>query len=942
LEIKSQGLQSFRLLTLLLFCSVLIIGLSQTFTQKQNRQKLLEKYRQADHLFYEGENIVNRKDYTGEKEEKLNRDALRSFKNLKSELEQNDPAFDSLSFFINFKIGVLEHYFDNFKEAKLAYSNAIDLKARLPNLADSFFFKPYLYFGIILYNENLFDSSMTIYKKAEQIALSYSAPLQETERLYNTLGALYYETGNYRQAKNYTEKSLAVIPESNPYYKELVVNYKINLASILTKLEEFDEANSIYQEILPLNINRDIVLHNTGIINLKLGAIQKALGYFRKVNYTDTRKSRLFNDMAVAFMNINKNDSAVYYLQKAGEIDTSAAKKSVVKGQTNQTWGDLLVSENKINEALTKYQSAITNYYPAYTEMDVFKNPTEFTGVFSYINLFSTLTAKAEAFEKVYQQKNEIAFLKAALDAYLSAFKLADYVEKSYDSDEARLFLNKIKYGVHSKPIDISLLLYEQTKVEDYLEQAWQFDQMNKASLLSYNIYENELRDTDSNETSKEKAIKSAITRLSLRAAKENNPDKLKEISDAIRDNEIELGKIQNNISSTSKNSKPAIPSVNWIQKKLLDNNTSLLSYHLSEKELLILCFSKNNFIYKKVPAEFSFYSTIDSFVRALHTVSGENRFEAKNISERLYSWLISPVYSDISNSKRLIIIPDDELNYIPFEALQDSTGKYLVQNFSVQYQYSASLLEKRKRKIAPTGILSFAPFANSTTSRLSYSAEEIKELKGKQYFDKEATRENFLTQANKLSIVHLATHAQVNDNKPLQSFISFAYNDSTESRLYAQEIYDLSLDSTQLIILSACETGTGQLVHGEGMMSLSRAFAYAGCPDIVTSLWKAEDRTTAFLTRRLHYYLANKKSTDEALHLAKLDLLNANEIDERLKTPNFWAHMIFIGEYEPSSSSSYKWWLIIPVLFYIIGWLIYKKRARVTSSSLSGKNGKY
>jgi CHAT domain-containing protein len=245
-------------------------------------------------------------------------------------------------------------------------------------------------------------------------------------------------------------------------------------------------------------------------------------------------------------------------------------------------------------------------------------------------------------------------------------------------------------------------------------------------------------------------------------------------------------------------------------------------------------------------------------------------------------------------------------------------------------------LLEKRKRKLAPAGILSFAPFANSASNKLSYSIEEIKDLPGQQYFDKEATKEKFLGQANKLAVIHLATHAQVNDSKPLQSFIAFAENnsDSAESRLYAQEIYDLSLDSTELIILSACETGSGQLVHGEGMMSLSRAFAYAGCPDIIASLWKAEDKTTAFLTRRLHFYLANKKTTEEALHLAKLDLLNSNEIDERFKTPNYWAHIIFIGEYEPNPSSvRFKWWFVIPILFYFIGWLIYKKKIIRTRS---------
>jgi CHAT domain-containing protein len=905
----------------LILSSLLIIGLSQSFTQAKNRGKLLEQYQQADRLYREGEEIVNRKDYTEEKEEQLNKDALASFKNLKTELEKTDPSFDSLSFFINFKIGVLEHYFDNLLEAKKSYSKAIELKSKLSVLPDSFLFKPYLYLGIILYNENLFDSSLNVYKKAEQIAQRSSAPLAETERLYNTLGALYYEIGNYRQAKNYTEKSLSVIPRSNPYYKQLVVNYKINIASILTKLEDFDEANRIYQEILPSNINRDVILHNTGVINLKLGAINKALNYFRQVNYTDNRKNRLYNDMAIAYMNIHKNDSAKIFLLKADTADHSSAK-SVTKGQTNQSWGDLYVSENNFNEALKKYQSAISNYYPAYNETDINKNPTEFSGVFSYINLFNTLTAKAEAFENLYKQQTNISYLKSSLDAYKSAFKLADYVEKSYDSDEARLFLNRIKYGVHSKPIDLSLTLYEQTKDESFLEQAWQFDQMNKASILSFNIYENELRNKDGlkEDMSREKIIRSAITRLSLKAAKENNAEDLKTISNAIRDYEIELGKMQDKISATNKNKnvKPAIPSVKWLQKELLDKKTAVLSYHLSENELLILCFTKTDLSYKKITIDQSFYSTIDSFIRALHNVSNENKYEAMSLSERLHSWLIKPVSEFLTDHDRLIIIPDDELNYIPFEALQDSTGNYLVQNFSIQYQYSASLLEKKKRKTATDGILSFAPFANSGNNKLAHSADEIKDLQGQSFIDEKATKENFLKNTNKFSVIHLATHAKVNDNIPSQSYIAFANNkdDSSSSLLYAQEIYDLSLDSTKLVILSACETGTGQLVHGEGMMSLSRAFAYAGCPDIVTSLWKAEDKTTAFLTRRLHYYLDNKKTTDQALHLAKLDLLNSTEIDERLKTPNYWAHIIFIGEYEKSSSSFFKWGFVIPVLF--------------------------
>src|SRR6185369_4542872 len=130
-----------------------------------------------------------------------------------------------------------------------------------------------------------------------------------------------------------------------------------------------------------------------------------------------------------------------------------------------------------------------------------------------------------------------------------------------------------------------------------------------------------------------------------------------------------------------------------------------------------------------------------------------------------------------------------------------------------------------------------------------------------------------------------------VNNELPMRSYVAFSpVNDQSDYRLYAEEIYSMDLDSTDLVILSACETGSGQLIKGEGLMSLSRAFAYAGCPNIITSLWKAEDKATAYIGRRLHQYLQKDYPKDEALQKAKLDLLNSREIGPRFKTPNYWA----------------------------------------------------
>ena len=111
--------------------------------------------------------------------------------------------------------------------------------------------------------------------------------------------------------------------------------------------------------------------------------------------------------------------------------------------------------------------------------------------------------------------------------------------------------------------------------------------------------------------------------------------------------------------------------------------------------------------------------------------------------------------------------------------------------------------------------------------------------------------------------------------------------------------------------------------------MSITRAFSYAGCPNIITSLWKAADKTTAFITRRLYFYLEKGYNKNRSLQLAKLDLLNSNEIPPSLKTPNYWAHLVFIGNYEPSPKSFHWWWLAAGLVIVIAGYLIYKKKSR-------------
>lgn len=107
---------------------------------------------------------------------------------------------------------------------------------------------------------------------------------------------------------------------------------------------------------------------------------------------------------------------------------------------------------------------------------------------------------------------------------------------------------------------------------------------------------------------------------------------------------------------------------------------------------------------------------------------------------------------------------------------------------------------------------------------------------------------------------------------------------------------YDLDLSQARLVVLSACEAGRGKLQKDEGIISLARAFVYAGCESIITTLWNAHDETTADISKRFHEYLKDGLQTDEALRKAKLGFLDS-ELKNKYEHPYYWANFVLIGK---------------------------------------------
>jgi CHAT domain-containing protein/tetratricopeptide (TPR) repeat protein len=924
-----------RPLLLILLFTVIVFCFAQD-EAKQDRDAERRLFGAAEVLLnYADRRAEKAGDNEKEKQEADNayRKALQTFETLISGTRSSGN--DSVLVLSELKAGLIHYYLGETGEAKKYYFDAFQLRDRA-HLADSSFFMHYVFTGAIYHAENEYDSALHFYNLARDVQGKYDRPLPGSKRLYNHLGEILYENGNLRQARNYFEKAIELTGNSNP---DLVTNYRIKIASILVKLDDLEAARKIYEAELSPGLYANEINHNLAIIYLRSARPGDAIQRLRSVSYGENRKIiDLYYNFAQAYDALGEKDSAAYYYQSAVAENTrrNGSRKNVPFGLLLKFRAEQLVAEGQVQEALSLYQQSILQFHSGFTETEIRENPHHFGEAFSYINLLHALTGKAAAFTKLFEKTKEKDDLVSALDSYESAFRLAHFIERTYESDEAGLFLNRIKHSAYSRPIDVCIKLFELTDENSYLEAAYVFDQRNKASVLQLNLRENELRIQATEPLLREEArLRSQLTRLALKATTTDDPAQVTKISSEARDLEIELREIQDEISKLPEYQDKflieEIPTVKEVQKRF-DNRTALISWHLSENSLLALIIRGNKFTHKLIPVDSNFLDLLDAFRGEIEKADPVRKYEGRQYATVLHKLLFEPLVSDLHKAERLIIIPDDELSYLPFEALQDKDNHYVVAKYAVQYQFSTHFAARNFKHSRQTGILAFAPFAKKgfedkqrDLSALPTSFEEIKDLDATILIDSMATKENFLRSANQYRILHLATHASVNDSVAGMSFIAF-YPSTDDYKLYGREIYDLRLDSTELVILSACETGMGNLVKGEGLMSLSRAFAFAGCPNIIMSLWRAEDKTTSYLTKKLHEYLEEGYTKDVALQKAKNALLNDKNIDPRYKTPNYWAHLMFIGDYDKQKASRTWIWVVGVFIFLAVVYLVVTK----------------
>jgi CHAT domain-containing protein len=386
----------------------------------------------------------------------------------------------------------------------------------------------------------------------------------------------------------------------------------------------------------------------------------------------------------------------------------------------------------------------------------------------------------------------------------------------------------------------------------------------------------------------------------------------------------------------------------------LLQPGEALIEFFVGDSVMAVAGFTAKGQYLNVKPLPPGFTGNLNEF-RSLLTKSSSAEFSQRSLE--LYDYLLKECLDEVGQGVRsLTIIPDGLLGYIPFEVLMPAREKnnYLNDRYAIRYAYSATYLhEQLRRKPTPSKNF-FAGFIASghlpgnleasrgrqlaTIQGAEREVASIAKLVRKKYrIFNPAAREDFINHAADYKVLHFAMHSVVNDKNPMLSEMVFAEADSTARSLSAIDLYSMQLNS-ELAVLSACNTGMGQLQKGEGIMSFSRAFAYAGVPSAVISLWKVPDEATSKIMVGFYRHLKKGEPKDRALQLARQEFVRDNP---EYAHPYFWSGFILTGTTDPLEfpvTFQWHWLLFTLLLILLIGGYAFRKRL-IPGRFLSGSS---
>jgi CHAT domain-containing protein len=336
-----------------------------------------------------------------------------------------------------------------------------------------------------------------------------------------------------------------------------------------------------------------------------------------------------------------------------------------------------------------------------------------------------------------------------------------------------------------------------------------------------------------------------------------------------------------------------------------LSTDEALLAYRIGADSLIMFAVCRGRTQVFTIPTS---AGRLEARVRTARDLIVQSRARTDvewGVLDSLHATLIEPAEQSgaLDGVRRLILVPDGVLTYLPFAALRDRKGRWLAARYTLATVSSAAALvalrtEYRHAAAEERAALQvFAPLTG-TLPATAVEAREIARLVSGAvvHRDHQASPARLRQALGSTGIVHLATHAELNRHNPLFSQIRLRDSRGGEDRVEVHEVMSLRIRS-DLIFLSGCETGLGAgaggaFETGEDYATLARAFHYAGAPRVIATLWRVEDRGAAELAIRFYRYYRDGAAAD-ALARAQRELMG----DPRYRSPFYWSGYVLSGD---------------------------------------------
>ncbi len=794
------------------------------------------------------------------------------------------------------------------------------------------------------------------------------------------IGGLFYFMGDYRAALNFFSRSLDIASKIGAKRREgIAIN---NIGAVHAILGNFKKAEYYFEFSLDLirkggaTISEIRALMNIGLISKDQGNFDKALHYLNEAldlaeqtGYTN-EKTYLLTGIGETYLEMKDYDDARKNFAEALRIAVTVEDR-IQQGYVSRNMGSLYHQTGDFNEAIHYFREALAiadslqdaqimweaksgigaSYLKLRMEKEALHHLEDAVAIFDSIRHSLNFETLGGAFLQDKFQAYPLLIELLAREGNLSgAFETAEKYK-------AKLLLNLLTQG---QPV-LNTLIPDSIRI----------------GLKRINMDIEDLRSQHAQVMRSENSDKAQLLQLDQKITN------------------LELKKAQ--IKETLKNDYSAFYAITssdpvtipHVQREILNDKKAVIEFIVGQQNTSVFIIRQDTTFYRQLPVSHDdlralLYeiSPIFSFSDAHRLIKGGNMLNAAiadfslSAFHKAYQQVFKPLEIYLDDIDEIVVVPDDLLYYLPFEALIADTGsvlqrfdfknaRYLLHRFNIAYAPSVSVLNPALygERQAEKNILAFG---NPDYSRFNEAGADTIEADERPRYDfvslpnaenevraigrqlgsskskvvtgSMATETEFRQNAAAYKVIHLATHYIVNDREPLYSNIILNRERQSEADGLLQpfEIFNLNLNA-DLVVLSACNTASGKLQRGEGIIGLSRAFQFAGVPSLVVSLWNVDDEATGIIMKHFYEFLSRGLKKNEALRNAKLAYLESAEGDNY--DPFYWAPFILIGSDNAINLPGYSFFYNPLFLFILIllvvagGSFIYFKRIKLKRS---------